>query len=71
MYEIAKRRIVMFDFDGTLADTKRAIVDTATAALLDFGLERERLGDVDDSSARRFPRPSARCMDSRRRRRRP
>ena len=32
------RRLVIFDFDGTVADTKPCIVETARRALLDFGM---------------------------------
>lgn len=44
--DLACRELVMFDFDGTLANTKPWIVQTATKVLLDFGLEPEELGDV-------------------------
>lgn len=43
---IEERRLVVFDFDGTLADTKTKIVETATEVLLGFGLSAEELGDV-------------------------
>lgn len=44
--DLAKRELVMFDFDGTLANTKPWIVQTATKVLLDFGLAPDELGDV-------------------------
>ena len=40
------RRLVIFDFDGTVADTKPCIVETARRALLDFGMAEEDLGDL-------------------------
>ncbi len=40
------RQVLIFDFDGTLADTKPCIVETATQVLLEFGLSPEELGDV-------------------------
>lgn len=43
---LASRPCVLFDFDGTLADTKRCIVETATEVLLGFGLTREQIGDA-------------------------
>lgn len=43
---LASRPCVLFDFDGTLADTKRCIVETATEVLLGFGLSREEIGDA-------------------------
>lgn len=43
---LEERGLVVFDFDGTLADTKAKIVETATAVLTDFGLAPEELGDV-------------------------
>ena len=35
--DVANRRCVVFDYDGTIADTKPAIVDTATKVLLEIG----------------------------------
>ncbi|WP_077598149.1 HAD family hydrolase [Olsenella urininfantis] len=43
---VAGRPVVVFDFDGTLADTKGAIVRTATEVLLAHGLGEGELGDV-------------------------
>lgn len=45
-HELATRRLAIFDFDGTLANTKPYIVQTATKVLLEFGLKPEELGDV-------------------------
>lgn len=44
--ELHTRKLVIFDFDGTLANTKPYIVRTATKVLLEFGLKPEELGDV-------------------------
>lgn len=44
--DVAARRLAIFDFDGTLADTKTKIVETATKVLLGFGLTQDQLGDV-------------------------
>lgn len=44
--DLASRRLAVFDFDGTLANTKPYIVRTATEVLLGFGLAPEDLGDV-------------------------
>jgi len=49
------RRVVLFDFDGTVADTKHAIVDTATKALLAQGLAPSELGDVSRLIGPPFP----------------
>ena len=52
---IPERRLVIFDFDGTVADTKPYIVDTATRVLLGFGMRREDLGDVSRLVGPPFP----------------
>ena len=43
---IAEKPVVLFDFDGTLADTKPCIVRTATQVLLEWGLTDEEIGDA-------------------------
>lgn len=43
---LAGKSCVLFDFDGTLADTKPCIVGTATRVLRDFGLTDEEIGDA-------------------------
>ena len=53
--DLCSRRVVLFDFDGTVADTKRAIVDTATKALLAQGLAPDELGDVSRLIGPPFP----------------
>lgn len=44
--DVTGRGVVLFDFDGTLADTVPAIVSTARTVLLRHGLTDETLGDV-------------------------
>lgn len=43
---LSRKPCVLFDFDGTLADTKPHIVATATSVLRDFGLTDEQIGDA-------------------------
>ena len=44
--DVTGRSVILFDFDGTLADTVPAIVSTARTVLLRHGLTEETLGDV-------------------------
>lgn len=44
--DVTGRRLVVFDFDGTLADTVPGIVATARRVLLEHGLAEEDLGDL-------------------------
>lgn len=53
--ELSAKRVVLFDFDGTIADTKRAIVDTATRVLVEFGISHNDLGDVSRLIGPPFP----------------
>lgn len=39
--DVSSRQCVVFDYDGTLADTKPGIVSTATSVLLDWGLDAD------------------------------
>ena len=55
MTELHERSVVMFDYDGTLADTKQAIVNTATRVLTEFGMTPEELGDVSRLIGPPFP----------------
>ncbi|MDO4797003.1 MAG: HAD hydrolase-like protein [Coriobacteriales bacterium] len=55
MCDIHERRVVLFDFDGTLANTKDAIIQTATRALLRHGIARDELGDVSRLIGPPFP----------------
>ena len=42
---VSERSCILFDFDGTLADTKPAIVDTARKVLREWGMSDEEIGD--------------------------
>ncbi len=55
MQDLRQKNVVLFDYDGTLADTKKAIVETATEVLLDFGLQESELGDVSEIIGPPFP----------------
>lgn len=52
---LEERGLVVFDFDGTLADTKTKIVETATTVLTGFGVPPEELGDVSRIIGPPFP----------------
>ncbi|MGI6755827.1 MAG: HAD family hydrolase [Atopobiaceae bacterium] len=52
---ISDRPLIIFDFDGTLADSKPTIVATATKVLLEFGMKPEELGDVSRLVGPPFP----------------
>lgn len=41
--DLTRRSCVVFDFDGTLADTKPAIVRTASAVLLGWGIPKDEV----------------------------
>ena len=43
---LSQRPYILFDFDGTLADTKPAIVDTARRVLSEWGMSEEEMGDL-------------------------
>lgn len=48
---LAERSVVVFDFDGTIADTSASIISTATTVLTDWGfspaeLSRDRVGQI-------------------------
>lgn len=53
---LADRRCVIFDFDGTLANTKPGIVATATKVLRGWGLTDEEIGDAGRLVGPPFPR---------------
>lgn len=52
---LSQRAIVLFDFDGTVADTKQAIIATATEVLLAHGVPQDELGDVSRLIGPPFP----------------
>lgn len=49
------RGVVVFDFDGTIADSMPSIVATATRVLADWGLPQERMADVPKLVGPPFP----------------
>ena len=51
----AERTVVVFDFDGTLADTMGGIVEVASGVLRDFGLDEECLADCPKLVGPPFP----------------
>ena len=53
---ISRRNLVIFDFDGTLADTKPTIVRTATGVLLEWGIPEDVVAThVDELIGPPFP----------------
>jgi len=53
--DVSGRRLVIFDFDGTLADTLSGITDTARRVLLERGFDEEGLGDLSRLVGPPFP----------------
>ena len=53
--DISSRPFVLFDFDGTLANTKPGIVATARAALAAWGMSEEQMGDLGRLIGPAFP----------------
>lgn len=52
---LSERRVVVFDFDGTIADTKAGIISTATTVLTAWGVPQEALLRVGDIIGPPFP----------------
>ena len=44
--DIARRKLVIFDFDGTLADTMPGITRTAYKVFTEIGMTEEEMGDI-------------------------
>lgn len=44
--DVRGRRLVVFDFDGTLSDTIEGIISTARTVLRKHGLTDEDMGDL-------------------------
>ena len=44
--DIARRKLVIFDFDGTLADTMPGITQTAHKVFTEIGMTEEEMGDI-------------------------
>ena len=53
---LRERPCVLFDFDGTLADTKPGIIATATKVLREWGMTDEEIGDPGRLIGPPFPR---------------
>lgn len=53
--DLAGRKYILFDYDGTLADTKASIVETAETVLREFGLSDEEIGDASRLIGPPFP----------------
>lgn len=53
--DLASRQAVIFDFDGTIADTKASIISTATTVLRAWGIPEEDLTRVDQIIGPPFP----------------
>jgi len=53
--DVSGRRLVIFDFDGTLADTLVGITDTARRVLLEQGFAEDDLGDLSRLVGPPFP----------------
>lgn len=53
--DVKGRRAVVFDWDGTLADTMRGITAVAREVLLDWGMPEEGLGDLSRLVGPPFP----------------
>jgi phosphoglycolate phosphatase len=43
---VSRRSCVIFDFDGTLADTTQAVISCARIALSEYGMSEEDMGDL-------------------------
>ena len=50
-----ERRVIVFDFDGTLANTLPSIVATARQVLKEYGMSEEEMGDVSRLVGPPFP----------------
>ncbi|MBR2835788.1 MAG: HAD hydrolase-like protein [Coriobacteriales bacterium] len=44
--DIASRTCILFDFDGTLANTVPAILATGKKVLTEYGMTEEEMGDM-------------------------
>lgn len=53
--QLRERPVVIFDFDGTIADTKAGIIATATKVLTDWGLSADELTHVGEIIGPPFP----------------
>ena len=53
--DLTRRRAVIFDFDGTVADTKASIISTATTVLTGWGVPAQDLGRIEEIIGPPFP----------------
>lgn len=53
--DLSQRNVVVFDFDGTIADTKAGIISTATTVLRAWGVPEEDLSRVGELIGPPFP----------------
>lgn len=53
--QLSRRSAIVFDFDGTLADTKEGIISTATTVLTEWGIAPEELSRVGELIGPPFP----------------
>lgn len=53
--DLASRKAIIFDFDGTIADTKASIITTATTVLRQWGVTDEELSRVGEIIGPPFP----------------
>jgi phosphoglycolate phosphatase len=55
MAALSNRSTIIFDFDGTIADTKSGIIGTATRVLTEWGMSEAQLTHVSDIIGPPFP----------------
>lgn len=53
--DLASRKAIVFDFDGTIADTKASIITTATTVLRQWGVAEDELSRVGEIIGPPFP----------------
>lgn len=53
--DLTSRKAIVFDFDGTIADTKASIIATATTVLSEWGVAEEELSRVGEIIGPPFP----------------
>lgn len=53
--DFSDRPYVLFDFDGTLADTRQGIIETARITLTEWGMTEEEMGDLNRLIGPPFP----------------
>ena len=53
--DMTKCPVIIFDFDGTLADTPKSIIAVATKVLKDYGMPKEKFKDIPGLIGPPFP----------------